>query len=96
MLGTSLKMKKHASYGVALNKPFWKVSKVHSDKDKGEKSSCTVSPSKSIYLRGQCVMQFLQLHQLLDRGGITQQQHDDMQGAIIGKVKKFCSKVTYT
>ncbi|XP_065885801.1 uncharacterized protein [Dysidea avara] len=87
-----IQMKKHTSYDVAPNKPFWKVSKMLSDKDKGDRSSCTVSPSKSVNLRGQCVTQLLQLHQLLERGGITQQQYDDMQGAIMGEVKKFVVK----
>jgi len=35
------------------------------------------------------------MHQLLERGGITQQQYDDMQGTIIGEVK-ICSRVTFT
>ena len=87
-----IQMKKHTSYDVAPNKPFWKVSKMLSDKDKGDRSSCTVSPSKRVNLRGQCVTQLLQLHQLLERGGITQQQYDDMQGSIMGEVKKFVVK----
>ena len=84
-----IQMKKHTSYDEAPNKPFWKVS---TDKGKGDKSSSIVSPSKSVNLRGQCVTQLLQLHQLLERGGITQQQYDDMQGAIMGEVKKFVVK----
>jgi len=87
-----IQMKKHTSYDEAPNKPFWKVSKVLTDKGKGDKSSSTVSPSKSVSLRGQCVTQLLQLHQLLERGGITQQQYDDMQGAIMVEVKKFVVK----
>ena len=47
-----IQMKKHTSYDEAPNKPFWKVSKVLSDKGKGDKSSCTVSLSKSVNLRG--------------------------------------------
>ena len=85
-----IQMKKHTSYDVAPNKPFWKVSNMLSDK--GDRSSCTVSPSKSVNLRGQCVTQLLQLHQLLERGGITQQQYDDMHGAIMGETKKFVVK----
>jgi len=79
-----IQMKKHASYEVAPNKPFWKVTK-----GKRDPISCTVSPSKSMNLRGQCVTQLLQLHQLLERGGISQKQYDDMKCAIMGEVKKF-------
>jgi len=65
-------MKKHSSYDSAPDKPFWKK--------KAEKSKCSpsiggavcvVSPSKCVNLRGQCISQLLQLHQLLGWGGIS-------------------------
>ena len=52
-------------------------------------STLSVSPGKRVNLRGQCVQQLLQLHQLLERGGISKQQHDDMQSTIMGDVRKF-------
>ncbi len=40
-------------------------------------------------LRGQCVQQLLQLHELLEKGGINKQQYDEMQSTIMGDVKKY-------
>lgn len=85
-----IQMKKHSSYDVPPNKPFWKVRSDKSSSDSnGSSSEVTVSPCKRINLRGQCVQQLLQFHELLEKGGISQEQYDDMQSTIMGEVKKF-------
>jgi len=83
MVGTSFRNEKHTSYEIAPNKPFWKVTK-----GKCDRISCTMSPSKSVNPKGQ-LMHHIQLHQLLERGGFSQQQYDDMQCAIMGEVKSL-------
>ena len=83
-----IQMNKHNSYDNAPDKPFWKV-KAADNKQKSSTSGCTVSPSKRVNLRGQCVTQLLQLHQLLERGGISKEQYDDMKATIMGEVNKF-------
>ena len=35
-----------------------------------------------------CVQQLLQLHELLEKGGISKEQYDEMQSTIMGDVKK--------
>ena len=88
-----IQMKKHTSYDVPPNKPFWKVRSAHSDKSVSGSSSvsseASVSPYKWINLRGQCVQQLLQLHELLEKGGISKEQYDDMQSTIMDEVKNF-------
>jgi len=93
-------MKKHSSFDHAPDKPFWKT-KASKQKSSGDggctstsssgdcTSSSTVSPSKRVNLRGQCVNQLLQLHQLLEKGGITKEQYDHMKTTIMGEVNKF-------
>ena len=49
----------------------------------------TVSTCKHVNLHGQCVQQLLQLHELLEKGGINQKQYDEMQTTIMSDVKKF-------
>ena len=54
-----------------------------------------VSPGKRVNLRGQCVQQLLQLHELLEKGGINKQQYDEMQSTIMGDVKKYWDRHVY-
>lgn len=77
-------MKKHESYDVAPDLPFWR-----GHKKKVETVTSTVSPGKRINLRGQCVDQLLKWHQLLEKGAITKQQYDELHSEIIDDVKKF-------
>ena len=91
-------MGQHSSYATPPNKRFYKtIKKANSATDSDAITSATansastlsVSPGKRVNLRGQCVQQLLQLHQLLERGGISKQQYDDMQSTIMGDVRSL-------
>ena len=48
-------MKKHSSYDIPPNKPFWKKSQKSScSSERNSHDDCDVSPSKHVNLRGQC------------------------------------------
>lgn len=79
-------MKKHSSYDIPPNKPFWKTPKKKVPPNSNE---ITVSPSKRVNLRGQCVQQLLKLHELLEKGGISKEQYDEMQRSIMEEVRKY-------
>ncbi len=80
-----IQMQKHSSYDVPPNKPFWKTR----SQKLSNSPEVTVSPGKRVNLRGQCVQQLLQLHELLEKGGITKKQYDEMQGNIMEEVKQY-------
>ena len=87
-----IQMKKHSSYDTPPNKRFWNKSvknKGLTPSESGSSTSINVSPGKRVNLRGQCVQQLLQLHELLEKGGISKEQYDEMQSTIMGDVKKF-------
>ena len=82
-------MKKHASYS---HKPFTKTKKsVTSGSNPVIVSGigCRDSPGKCINMRWKCMEQLVQLHQLFENGGITMEQHDEMQVAIMEELKKL-------
>ena len=71
-------------------KGFGELLKVADDGSPASASTVTatcVSPGKRVNLRGQCVHQLLQLHDLLEKGAINKEQCDDMQSAILNDVK---------
>lgn len=84
-----IQMKKHTSYNTPPNKRFWKSARRRplssSEGSSSSDNAVNVSPGKKINLRGQCVQQLLQLHQLLEKGGINKEQYI----TIMGDVKKF-------
>lgn len=84
-----IQMKKHSSYDVPPNKPFWKTRSTHKLPSSTTDVEITVSPSKRVNLRGQCVQQLLQLHELLEKGGISKEQYDEMRVTIMDEVKKY-------
>ncbi len=55
-----IQMQKHSSYDVPPNKPFWKTR----SQKLSNSPEVTVSPGKRVDLRGQCVQQLLQLHEV--------------------------------
>jgi hypothetical protein len=92
-----IQMKRHDSYDSPPNKPFFRIpsrktSSRKTDPDariESPDTGITVSPGKRVQLRGQCVNQLLQLHELLERGGISKQRYEEMQGTIMDEVKKY-------
>ena len=47
----------------------------------------TISPGKRINLRGQCVEQLYQLHELLEKGAIDKAVYDEMKESIMTEVR---------
>ena len=88
-----IQMKKHASYDHPPNKRFWKVPQqkplTHGNSTSSTGLNTCVSPGKRVSLRGQCVQQLLQLHDLLEKGAISNEQYKGMQFSIINDVKTF-------
>ena len=90
-----IQMKKHGSYDDPPNKPFWR-NRINNKKTKGKTSNASAesqpstsynSPGKQVLLRGQLIDQLSKWHDLLERGAITQQQYEKLQGTIITDVK---------
>ena len=96
-----IQMGKHSSYDVPPDKPFWKNRKrvpigssgasstTCATPDKSNPPTVTISPGKRVNLRGQCVEQLLQLHQLMEKGGISKAEYDEMHESILTEVRKF-------
>ena len=90
-----IQLKKHSSYDVPPNKPFWNIPKKAassgSPSSSGANKKVTVSPGKRVNLRGQCVQQLGQFYDLLEKGAISRQQYHEnlMQKTIMDEVKKY-------
>ena len=78
-----IQMDKHKSYSQPPDMPYFK---------KGNKPSCVsdsttpthgISPSKRLTMRTACIEQMDKWHSLLQKGGITQQQYDQLQEKIM-------------
>lgn len=86
-------MKTHASYDEPPDKPFFKAR----GSNKQSKSSelpptavCgTISPSKRINLRSQCMDQIEKWHQLFTKGIISKEQHEELVEKMWNDNKKF-------
>ena len=83
-------MRKHESCDIPPDKPFFKGSK---GKKKNPCTSSTdlleISPGKRIHLRTQCMDQLEKWHCLLEKGIISEEQYKELQGNILGDIKKF-------
>lgn len=79
---------KHESYDVPPDLPYFRGK--HSSgstpitpSDPSPSSVSSASPSKRIDMRTQLLSQMEKWHSLLEKGGITQDQYDDLQSAIL-------------
>ena len=81
-------MKKHSSYENPPNKRFFGGhSKKEADSEMDVGVSKGMSPGKKkIELRGQCIEQMLKWHELLDKGGISQDQYHKLQTSIMDDI----------
>ena len=52
-------------------------------------SNQTMSPAKRVALRTQCIEQLERWHQLMEKGGITKEQYDDLQDNILSEIKQY-------
>ena len=85
-----IQMGKHDSLDLAPNKPFWRTPSGNKGSPLPQSdSTVAVSPGKKIQLQGQLVDQLLKWHDLLEKGGIDQQQYNGIQASIMENVKKF-------
>ena len=84
MWGHMIQMEKHGSYDQPPDLPYFR---------KGEKSvtHSQVHPMSSPPAKGyrcvQCIEQLDKWHALLDKGGITQEQYDELQTKIFKDMK---------
>ena len=72
-----LQLKKHTSYEVPPNKPYFRNSIT--------KEPQGISPAKRITLRSECIDQ----HKLMERGAITPDQYKGLQDTIMSDIQKF-------
>ena len=77
-------MNKHDSYDVPPNKPI-----LTRRKERASATTGTHLSGKKIGLRSQCIDQLKKWHELLECGGITQAQYDELQATIMGDIKQL-------
>ena len=88
-----VQLKKHSSMDVPPDKPFWRGHKKRPnpapttpEKQQPGPSGAQPSPGKCVQMWGQCVDQLLKWHELLEKGGINQQQYDEMKSTIMSQI----------
>ena len=94
-----IQMKKHESYEEPPNKPFFKnarnaksnVTTLGRSSQQTQKTSADtipLSPSKHVTIQGQLIDQISKLHELLERGAISKEQYDKLQGKILCEIEQ--------
>lgn len=83
-----IQMDKHKSYSEPPDLPYFKKRSIHTDTHTSASQSTTppstsVSPCKRLSMRTACIEQMDKWHSLLEKGGITQQQYDELQDKIM-------------
>lgn len=89
-----VQLKKHTSLDVPPDKPFWRGRKrmrtdpapTTPERQQPGPSRAQPSPGKCVQMWGQCVDQLLKWHELLEKGGINQQQYDDVKATIMSQI----------
>ena len=76
-----IQLKKHDSYEVAPDKPFFGK--------KSQANSGVSSPGKRIQLHTQCIDQLTKWHKLMEDGVITNEEYKEMHKTIMSDIKKF-------
>jgi hypothetical protein len=74
-----LQMKKHDSYELPPDKPFFGKSRRKE----------TMSPGKRINMRSKCIDQLEKWHRLMESGAISAEQYQELQHTILSDIKKF-------
>ena len=89
--------KKHGSLETPPNLPYFRAAKrkwssaVTNTQDTPSYPSFTpsgLSPSKRVTLRTECMKQLELWHSLLEKGGITKEQYDELQHTILDDIKE--------
>ena len=83
-----INMQKHVSYDDPPNLPFFRKGLKSSDDASGTTTKA-ISPGKKLQMRTQCIDQLDKAHSLLEKGGISQTQYNDLQEKILSDMKKF-------
>ena len=85
-------MRKHESHDFPPDKPFFngsKGKKKNTSPDPCSTDPLEISPGKRIHLRTQCMEQLEKWYCLLEKGIISEEQYTELQGNILGDIKKF-------
>ena len=77
-------LKKHTSYDIPPNKPFFR-----NKRGTGDSSVCAHSPGKRINMRSQCIDQLDKWHALMEKGAISSKEYEELQKTILNDIKKF-------
>ena len=81
-----IEMKRHESYDVPPDKPFFRKSRSTVLRPT---ETCGVSPGKRINMRSECIDQLDKWHRLMERGAISPEQYSELQKTILADIKKF-------
>ena len=89
-----VQMQKHTSLEEPPSGRFFKT---QSERKGGEEESTTrsapdptaLSSAKRVTLRTQCIEQLERWHQLMEKGGISKEQYDELQANILSEIKKY-------
>ena len=85
-----LQMKKHDSYEEPPNKPFFRNSRPSKQQSKKPTSdNLPISPAKHVLMQGQLIDQISRLHELLERGAISKEQYDKLQGKVMCDIEQY-------
>ena len=83
-----INMQKRDSYDDPPNLPFFRKGLKSSD-DASATTTKAISPGKKLQMRTQCIDQLDNAHSLLEKGGITLAQYNDLQEKILNDMKRF-------
>lgn len=81
-----IQMNKHKSYSQPPDMPYFKKGNKHTHTEASDSvipAQTGVSPCKWLTMRTACIEQMDKWHSLLEKGGITQQQYDQLQEKIM-------------
>ena len=69
-------LKKHTSYDIPPNKPFFR-----NKRGTGISSVCAHSPGKRMNMQSQCI--------LMEKGAISSKEYEELQKTILNDIKKL-------
>ncbi len=85
-----IQMGKHGSYDCPPDLPYFKGKKSKAQDDKQDDHPVVTSrPAKRLGFCTECIEQLSKWHILLERGGITQQQYDEVKSTIMSDIGTF-------
>lgn len=79
-------MKKHKSYDQPPDMPYFKKRGKPTESLDTQSTSACISPCKRLTMQTACIEQMDKWYSLLEKGGITQQQYDELKEKIMSDV----------